>query len=56
MSLLGKPGSGKTTTLIKYIEDKFCKKIFNSTKNFLILSFSNKSREDIIKKYTENVK
>ena len=48
--LLGTPGSGKTSTLIYKIINLFELKQFNSTKNYLILTFSRKACKDFIDK------
>ena len=50
MKLLGNPGSGKTHAIIQFCIDKYTKKIVNSSKNFLIISFSRKAKDDFISK------
>ena len=51
--LLGVPGGGKTRCIVEKIEKLFNDKIFESPKNYLILTFSKRSRFDFLKKGKE---
>jgi DNA polymerase III epsilon subunit-like protein len=51
--LLGVPGGGKTRCIIEKIEKLYQDKVLNSPKDYLILTFSKRSRFDFLKKGKE---
>ena len=55
MKLIGIPGGGKTRTIIEKIINMKNDKIIDKNENFLILTFSRKSREDFLNKGNERI-
>lgn len=49
-TLMGIPGGGKTTTIIKKILYLIDKKVIKSKNDFMIITFSKKAKEDFIKR------
>lgn len=48
--LLGNPGCGKTKSIIGYCLDKHAKKIINTSKHFIIVTFSKSAQQDFVRK------